>query len=175
MTPTGRGSGVPSVRRSATQVRLLEFETWKEALASSNPSVAATLHALLGLASPVPNATAVNLDTAAELAASRGCIGALYLRIVSASSLPKDGAPFVRAQLPGAAPQRTETSEGTKPRWDATPFVFEVRSLDCELTLTVLSGDVTGDDVVGVVTRWRGGGLVEDGDVVVRDGVMVGK
>eukprot|EP00435_Cladocopium_sp_Y103_P033991 s557_g8.t1 len=146
----------PKHRARITQlcVRLLEFETWREALASSNPSVAATLHALTGLSAPVRASTAVNLETAAELAASRGCIGALYLRIVSAKALPKDGlAPFVRARLGGnaaaAAPQRTETAAGAAPRWEATPFVFEVPNPDASITMEVLSSDETGDDLLG--------------------------
>ncbi|CAL1130048.1 unnamed protein product, partial [Cladocopium goreaui] len=147
----------PKHRARITQlcVRLLEFETWREALASSNPSVAATLHALTGLSAPVRASTAVNLETAAELAASRGCIGALYLRIVSAKALPKDGAaPFVRARLggasgAGAAAQRTETAAGVAPRWDGTPFVFEVPNPDASITMEVLSSDETGDDLLG--------------------------
>lgn len=147
----------PKHRARITQlcVRLLEFETWREALASSNPSVAATLHALTGLSAPVRASTAVNLDTAAELAASRGCIGALYLRIVSAKALPKDApAPFVRASAFGAAAQRTETAAAVNaaPRWDATPFVFEVPTPDASITIEVLSSDETGDDLLGSVS-----------------------
>jgi len=144
----------PKHRARITQlcVRLLEYETWREALSSCEPSVAAPLRALTGVSDLGKcAATAVNLETAAELAASRGCIGALYLRILSAKSLVKEAAPFVRVKL-GTRSERTETAEGAQPNWNATPFVFEVPNPDAEVLLEIWSSDVTGDELMSSAT-----------------------
>ncbi|CAK9026790.1 unnamed protein product [Durusdinium trenchii] len=145
-------------RITALAVRLLEFDTWREALESSSPSVSATLNALTGRSTKNASSVAVNLETAVELAASRGGVGALYLRMISAKGLSKESAfPFARATLrnTGSA-QRTEAAhaEGNgEVLWaSSAPFVFEVPHLDAELHVEILSSDVTGDQFLGSAT-----------------------
>lgn len=136
-------------------VRLMEYETWREAVLATSPSVAATISGMTGLPVTTPEAVAVNLATAAEVAASRGALGAVYIRIVRAKKLPTTGAqhptPFVRVTV-GDRAQRTEScDEALNPRWEASPFVFEVSSKNMDLVLEVQSSDVTGDETFGTV------------------------
>ncbi|CAE7809585.1 ADPRM [Symbiodinium sp. CCMP2592] len=136
-------------------VRLMEYETWREAVLATSPSVAATISGMTGLLVTTPEAVAVNLATAAEVAASRGALGAVYIRIVRAKKLPTTSAqhptPFVRVTV-GDRAQRTEScDEALNPRWEASPFVFEVSSKKMDLLLEVQSSDVTGDETFGTV------------------------
>ncbi|CAJ1370307.1 unnamed protein product [Effrenium voratum] len=137
-------------RVTALCVRLMEFDSWREALDSASPSISATLHAMTGLAAAPPASVAVNVETAAELAASRGCVGAIYIRVIRGKGLASGNAnPFVRVAV-GSKVQRTESCEDeVSPCWDAAPFVFEVPKEDAEVTLDVISGDITGDRHVG--------------------------
>ncbi|CAE7474447.1 ADPRM, partial [Symbiodinium sp. CCMP2456] len=59
--------------------------------------------------------------------------------------------PFVRVTV-GDRAQRTEScDEALNPRWEASPFVFEVSSKNEDLVLEVQSSDVTGDETFGTV------------------------
>jgi len=96
----------------------------------------------------------VNLNTAAATAVSHGGIGALFVQIIAGYNLvaaDTNGTsdPYVRVTL-GKRTQRTPVICDTlNPTWNASPFVFEVPSLETVVSFEVLDSDFFKDDPLG--------------------------
>jgi len=159
-------------RVASALTRLLDFQTWRD-VAISDPSLHASLRDLMvddgkevradTFISAATNESNLDLVGAAALAATKGKLGVLYVRIIAASNLegverrPEEGASaslalFTRVRV-GAGHARTKRTElicGTSnPEWDAAPFLFNVPSLDAVVTIDIFDSDITKDDLLG--------------------------
>eukprot|EP00448_Togula_jolla_P027092 CAMPEP_0170652884 /NCGR_PEP_ID=MMETSP0224-20130122/47126_1 /TAXON_ID=285029 /ORGANISM="Togula jolla, Strain CCCM 725" /LENGTH=656 /DNA_ID=CAMNT_0010984747 /DNA_START=1 /DNA_END=1971 /DNA_ORIENTATION=- len=150
-------------RVSSTLAQLLDMESWASAT-QADPSVAAAVRELMaevGGKMPMTTLSAipaglglVNLRKAADSAAERGCIGALFVKVVAAHNLKKDpssGYPdcYVRVTVGGQL-RRTEIINDTfDPRWDAGPFVFDVESASSSVNFQVLDSNLRKDECLG--------------------------
>jgi len=81
-------------------------------------------------------------------------VGALYVQIIAGYNLvaaDSNGSsdPYVRGRL-GSRTHRTQViCDSLNPKWNATPFIFEVPSLDARLRLECLDSDFFKDAPLG--------------------------
>jgi hypothetical protein len=153
-------------RVASVLMRLLAFDSWRAEAENDDSVHAAVKHLIEGdtietadRPSMVEVRTAgsrLRLRSAAEAAASRQAIGAVYVRVVGAQNLISPDPtgtpdPYVRIFL-GKRMKRTDTiGHDANPRWDSVPFVMDAPNYDSVMKIQVLDENMISSDKLGNV------------------------